>query len=476
VRILLSLSRPRIGTSSAAGYLGLILVLALLGGAVRLQQAGATVQARLEEPVSAPAHKSYWTGVGSCAAAACHACGGAPGSAGSEYTTWIRQDPHARAYSVLSEDRSARMVRNLREPQFRPATEHPLCLGCHVRNDAEPAQISVGERLDGVGCENCHGPAGNWVSRHYLAEWKTPDKKRELGMRDTRDLRLRAEACAACHVGSPGRDVNHDLIAAGHPRLSFEFAAYLDVMPKHWDVRAEKQRIRDFEIRAWTIGQLVSARAALALLADRADERNARRWPEFAEYDCYACHHGLRANNWQARNDYAGRSAGSLPWGTWYFSLLPQALAAAPGAESRKVAESIKQLRRLMQQRDVRAKDVALKAQNLIGEVETLTRRLTGDKLSFPSLAVLVQDVRVADLDWDRATQTYCALAAQYQGRQDADPAKRDADLEKRLQELASLLRFPEASGRKPHPNSPSTYDREQFLKRLQDLSSQPGK
>src|SRR5437879_4754708 len=36
VRILVSLSRPRIGTSSAAGYLGLILVLVLLGGAVRL--------------------------------------------------------------------------------------------------------------------------------------------------------------------------------------------------------------------------------------------------------------------------------------------------------------------------------------------------------------------------------------------------------------------------------------------------------
>jgi hypothetical protein len=34
--------------------------------------------------------------------------------------------------------------------------------------------------------------------------------------------------------GKPWRDVNHDLIAAGHPRLSFELSAFMATMPPHW--------------------------------------------------------------------------------------------------------------------------------------------------------------------------------------------------------------------------------------------------
>src|SRR5262249_53265920 len=42
-------------------------------------------------------------GVGSCSAASCHGYNGPKGSKGSEYTTWVTHDPHARAYSVLFE-------------------------------------------------------------------------------------------------------------------------------------------------------------------------------------------------------------------------------------------------------------------------------------------------------------------------------------------------------------------------------------
>src|SRR5262245_47556303 len=42
-----------------------------------------------------------WQGTSSCASAACHGNTGPPGSKGCEYTTWVSDDKHARAYEVL---------------------------------------------------------------------------------------------------------------------------------------------------------------------------------------------------------------------------------------------------------------------------------------------------------------------------------------------------------------------------------------
>src|SRR3954447_12535550 len=63
-------------------------------------------------PSAAPSFD--WRGVGSCASSACHGGVGPLGSKGSEYTTWITRDPHARAYAVLEEARSRRIVESFR--------------------------------------------------------------------------------------------------------------------------------------------------------------------------------------------------------------------------------------------------------------------------------------------------------------------------------------------------------------------------
>src|SRR5262249_45161428 len=119
------------------------------------------------------------------------------------------------------------------------------------------------------------------------------------------------------------------LIAAGHPRLNFEFGAYHANMPHHWsDARDKDAKYGDagpdFEARAWAVGQAVTADAALKLLAHRADKESAP-WPEFAEYDCFACHHNLQGKSWRQERDLK-RAAGSLTWGTWYFPM-PRLLA-----------------------------------------------------------------------------------------------------------------------------------------------------
>src|SRR5207302_8379860 len=139
-------------------------------------------------------------------------------------------------------------------------------------------------RQDGVGCESCHGPAERWLGAHTRYGWdrlSPSEKETRFGMRPTKALDKRVGICVDCHVGSPGRDVNHDLIAAGHPRLSFEFGAYLANMPHHWKGSKQTQG-PDYDATAWAIGQVASGQAALALLSDRASRQTAP-WPEFAE-------------------------------------------------------------------------------------------------------------------------------------------------------------------------------------------------
>src|SRR5262249_11338289 len=150
--------------------------------------------------------------------------------------------------------------------------------------------------------------------------------KRELGMWSVTDAAARGRACAGCHVGAPPvsdelppRDVNHDLIAAGHPRLHFELATFLANLPPHWNVAAKKNGASDAQ--GWAVGQAVSAEAALELLAHRTATEKAP-WPEFAEYDCFACHHDLQPDGWRQQAQRLGkRKPGTLPWGTWYFAL-----------------------------------------------------------------------------------------------------------------------------------------------------------
>ena len=101
--------------------------------------------------------------------------------------------------------------------------------------------------------------------------------------------------------------MSHDLIAAGHPPLRFELVNYLNAMPPHWNTRAATERHgTGFTAKLWTVSQLVSAQAAVDVLNYRAKQteapsRKQTPWPEFAEYDCFACHHNLAQPSWRQR-------------------------------------------------------------------------------------------------------------------------------------------------------------------------------
>jgi hypothetical protein len=275
--------------------------------------------------------ESSRVGLNSCNARGCHGAIGATDPVagkfyvkGGESTTWSTYDPHSRAYDVLLEPRSVRIGKLLSaELNGQAPHQAKLCLDCHSVTGTpgkvpDPAQIAAG-----VDCEACHGAASQWAGPHVRQNWPGLDreKKEALGFRPTMDLVDRAKLCVTCHVGDPSRQVNHDLIAAGHPRLVFELDTFLDALPHHWLEEHEKPGAKapagDFHARTWAVGQIVAAESALDLLKSRAEAARDDKapWPEFTEHDCFACHHRLASPSWRQETAKA-RTPGSLPWGS----------------------------------------------------------------------------------------------------------------------------------------------------------------
>src|SRR5262249_38047400 len=213
--------------------------------------------------------------------------------------------------------------------------------------------------------------------------------RRLPGMIDTRDLRTRAEVCVRCHVGEREMDVNHDLIAAGHPRLRFEYGAYLaNYHFRHWKERDDTARNADHEARAWMIGQLVSARKALELLSYRA-AKSGKPWPEFAEYNCAACHHNLTGKD-ESRSRGAGRlPVGALPWGTWYQPIVP--ILAARLTPERELA-ALERLPGLMSKRLPDRSAVAREARAGAGALEECLRTVPGTGMEKGRLEALLAE------------------------------------------------------------------------------------
>lgn len=390
---------------------------------------------------------SHFLGSPSCGSASCHNLNQGRGKTGSEYTTWTGFDPHHQAYEALFHPRSDRIMKNLFNTGAGSAGSNQLCLNCHATNRGDARHAGPGFTLtEGVGCESCHGGASKYISVHFTAKslaMSSSEKEEKLGLRNTRDLSSRAAICADCHVGNAGRgmEVNHDLIAAGHPRLNFELSAFLANYPKHWKDADERKRHPDFQARAWEVGQIESARAALKLLADRAEPKAPGPWPEFTEYDCFSCHKDLRMNGRNYRHGYSGKP-GSSPWGTWFYndtlkmaigkefeSAFPQDLKKEMGAwaEPRKAA------------RLARAADSALALASR--HVQSAPTRDAGKiRASMKQLADLGA-ARGDRLSWDEGAQIFLGLAAMHNTWSDLNPGLVPGEITRDLEKLRSLLR-----------------------------------
>jgi hypothetical protein len=416
-----------------------------------------------------------YQGVASCASAACHHGNGPAGSKGSEYSTWASLDPHGRAASVLADERSHRIVRSMKGlpdgARVAPEKEE-LCLRCHVLTDFSFERTRRRDLFavsDGVGCEACHGPAEKWVHTHYLKSWsgKAP------GFRQTKDLTVRAELCVACHVGRGDADVNHDLIAAGHPRLRFDLAAYLVAYPKHWSEAAEKRRLPDFAARTWLLGKLVAAEASLDLLAHRAAGALKKQapWPEFSEYECAACHHKLHYDSERRKRGFAGR-AGALPWGSWYPALLPTLAQSAPGGPI-TIAASLEALAKSLRAPVPNEKAVLREAKLAATQLRTWRAGVEqAGALKLVQmrdlLGTLAGQERAARANWDEATQLYLAMSALERGLADLDAEQ--PGMKKLLRSFAQRLSAAFAEGSDSLYGTPTDFKPDPLIRLLKEM------
>ena len=266
-----------------------------------------------------------YIGPGSCAATSCH--GSVKPIAGSrilqnEYSTWILQDKHSRAYQALTGEVGERMATILKLGS--KAEEAPKCLACHALYITPEQRGRAFEISEGVSCENCHGPASAWLGPHTTRSWQH-EKSVALGMYDTRNVIHRTEKCLECHLGTKNKFVDHEMIAAGHPDLYFELDSFSAVMPRHWKVPREAEPGKPVEdaawsgLREWAAGQAVQLHAAMERLTWRAkNERFDKKevWPEYSELSCFACHHALgpARDSWRQEHGYAGRRPGDPAW------------------------------------------------------------------------------------------------------------------------------------------------------------------
>lgn len=236
----------------------------------------------------------------SCAANACH---GGPrsgvdnawASRGSEYPLWLTRDPHALAWKSLCSPMSTNILTKLGivvRGKVVDQAGFDNCLACHNTTQTRLAETPSDFHAEGVGCNACHGPSEKWGQLHYRQDLQQAAAP-AIGLIASQDLLTRARMCASCHVGDADRDMNHDLIAAGHPPLHYEFTTYYQRLPKHWrDANAGEP---NFEAKLWLAGQIASLDANLTLLEARASNQlPISRWPEFAAHDCAACHQQLR--------------------------------------------------------------------------------------------------------------------------------------------------------------------------------------
>jgi hypothetical protein len=233
-------------------------------------------------------------GVASCASSLCHGAIDTWKNSPvlqNEYITWSRSDKHARAYLPLLNERSRDIARRLGLKE--PAHASALCLDCHAHNVPDARR---GERFvlaDGVTCEACHGPSERWIQSH-VGPNASHAQNIAHGMFPASDNVERARLCLSCHFGTRQKFVTHKMMAAGHPRMSFELDTFMQIQPPHYriDTEAEKERQLWEGVRIWAIGQALAAFELLEILNDPKRGRDGL-FPELVLFDCHSCHHAM---------------------------------------------------------------------------------------------------------------------------------------------------------------------------------------
>ena len=231
-------------------------------------------------------------GVATCGGTTCHGRQEGDGEVvrQDELMLWQEESTpggaHSRAFRVLREPRSVAIAKKLGIGDAASASE---CLGCHSTPAARTGPRF--QRSDGVGCEACHGPASGWLQAHY-AVGANHARNVSLGLTPLDDPKARANNCLDCHFGSAdkGQFVDHRIMAAGHPRISFELDLFSTLQAHHdEDPDYVRRKGATNSVQFWAVGQALALERSLNLFA-KPGLGTTGMFPEFYFYDCHSCH------------------------------------------------------------------------------------------------------------------------------------------------------------------------------------------
>lgn len=284
-------------------------------------------------------------GVASCAGSTCHGRAEPDGKIVRQDEILRWQDPssptgaHSRAYATLANARSKAIAARM---GIGPATSAPSCLGCH----SDPA-ASRGPKFlvsDGVGCEACHGGSSTWIDVHKAGNHAA---NLRAGLTATERPAVKAAICLDCHFGSADGNqfVSHQMMAAGHPRVSYELDLFTALQSHHnedGDYTSRKGRVSS--VRVWAVGQAMAVERQLSLFANAKLGTNGA-FPEFYFFDCHSCHRQINDDQTFTPTalDNPGRpiAAGDTPFNDENIIMLAAAAkVAAPSLAVRFEADS----------------------------------------------------------------------------------------------------------------------------------------
>jgi hypothetical protein len=410
-----------------------------------------------------------------------------------ENREYDKQDKHPLAFQALLDPRGQAMAERL---GAKSATEIDACVRCHATlpigvtkvSDLTANQLDL-VRTDGVTCVACHGMYEEWVVEHPRTggpapiraltkkkaeaeeappKWVELDRRQkefDYGMTDLWDPVRRAETCASCHVGNAaeGKVLTHAMYAAGHPPLpSFEPSSFSDAQPRHWEYLRDKlaipgraERVKPpidpdhlEQTEMVVVGGLVTLREAMRLFADEAEATAADplgpHFPDFARYDCAACHHDLRPNSWRQQRGYAG-APGRPPAPEWPLALVWLGIEAAEGPSDER-AKQLDELMRAFHEsvaaRPFGDRDEAVAAARAVKDwADERVDALRGQRIDRAKAMALLD--RLARMparaaDFDSARQIAWAFRVIYHETTPEDD--RDPAIESALERLAAML------------------------------------
>jgi hypothetical protein len=182
-------------------------------------------------------------------------------------------------------------------------------------------------------------------------------------------------------------------------------------------------------VQAWAIGSSVQLRDALQRLSRRASSPN---WPEYAELDCFACHHSLTSaeDSWRQEVGYAGRRPGSIPWNQSRNAVLDDLAQEIAPEEAKQLNEAAGKLQTLISQYTANQSEIAATATQAAGVADQIGKRAAAQNydraLTLRLMRRIAQDQNIPIRDERAAEQSAMCLDSLFRAYdEDAKPANR---------------------------------------------------